>query len=219
MWVQVVKAGHVGLVLELLLAGANPNVADPACGLTVLHDTSRDGYEDAVETLLERGADANMVDNGGNLPLHLAAAEGHLEVVQMLLGKTGNPQQKNNQGATALQLAGQQGKVDTVQYLLEHFSPRESSASSARAFSAFFSRPKTFGPVIIKTRNKAPTKLPRVLMEFSLERVDGTRIGVKPARFIKLFYSKMDASEPAVTCGRWSERVISSNSSNFFFFF
>lgn len=142
LWVQVVKTGHVGLVRELLLAGANPNVADPACGLTVLHDTSRDGFKDTVETLLEHGADANMVANDGNLPLHLAAAEGHLEVVQMLLGKTENPQLSNNQGATAFQLAAQRGKVDTVQYLLEHFSPRESSASSARAFLAFFSRPK-----------------------------------------------------------------------------
>lgn len=141
MWVQVAKTSHVALVLELLLAGANPNVADPACGLTVLHDTSRDGY-DTVETLLEHGADANMVDNDGNLPLHLAAAEGHLEVVQMLVGKTENPQQRNNQGATALQLAGRQGKVDTVLYLLERFSPRESPASAARAFLAFFSRPK-----------------------------------------------------------------------------
>lgn len=141
-WVQVAKTGHVALVLELLLAGANPNIADPACGLTVLHDVSRDGFKDTVKALLEHGADANMVDNDGNLPLHLAAAEGHLEVVQMLFGKTENPQQRNNRGATALQLAGQQRKVDTVQYLLEHFSPRESSASSARAFLAFFSRPK-----------------------------------------------------------------------------
>lgn len=124
-WVQVVKTGHVGLVLELLLAGANPNVADPACGLTVLHDASRDGFKDSVQTLLEHGGDANMVDNDGNLPLHLAAAEGHLEVVRLLIGRTENPQQRNNQGGTALQLACRRGKVDTVQYLLELFSARE----------------------------------------------------------------------------------------------
>lgn len=124
-WMQVVQTGHVALVQELLLAGANPNVADPACGLTVLHDASRDGFKDSVQKLLEHGANANMRDHSGNLPLHLAAAEGHLEVVQLLICQTANPQQRNNQGASALQLACRNGKVDTVHYLLDLFSPRE----------------------------------------------------------------------------------------------
>lgn len=156
---QVVQTGHVALVQELLLAGANPNVADPACGLTVLHDASRDGFKDSVQKLLEHGANANMRDYSGNLPLHLAAAEGHLEVVQLLICQTANPRQRNNQGASALQLACRNGKVDTVQYLLELFSPREWSAFWARAWFVclFVLRvgPK-FSPVIIKTWSKLP---------------------------------------------------------------
>lgn len=96
--------GHDDLILELLLAGANPNLPDPAMGLGVLHDASRDGFEGSVRVLLQHGADANMVDGKGNLPLHLAAQEGHLGVVQLLFGYTENPEQRNNDGATFLQL-------------------------------------------------------------------------------------------------------------------
>ncbi|TNM87872.1 hypothetical protein fugu_006093 [Takifugu bimaculatus] len=114
---QVAKTSDAALILQLLQAGANPDVADPACGLTLLHDTSREGFDDSVRVLLEHGADANRVDVEGNLPLHVAAREGHLKVVQLLIGKTANPHQYNNEGFTALWVALQQGKTDTAQYL------------------------------------------------------------------------------------------------------
>eukprot|EP00066_Takifugu_rubripes_P023869 XP_011613135.1 PREDICTED: cyclin-dependent kinase 4 inhibitor C isoform X2 [Takifugu rubripes] len=95
---QVAKTSDAALILQLLQAGANPDVADPACGLTLLHDTSREGFDDSVRVLLEHGADANRVDVKGNLPLHVAAREGHLKVVQLLIGKTANPHQDNNEG-------------------------------------------------------------------------------------------------------------------------
>uniref|UniRef100_H2S3X8 Cyclin-dependent kinase inhibitor 2C (p18, inhibits CDK4) n=1 Tax=Takifugu rubripes TaxID=31033 RepID=H2S3X8_TAKRU len=82
------QTSDAALILQLLQAGANPDVADPACGLTLLHDTSREGFDDSVRVLLEHGADANRVDVKGNLPLHVAAREGHLKVVQLLIGKT-----------------------------------------------------------------------------------------------------------------------------------
>lgn len=125
------KTGDAALILELLRAGANPDVADPACGLTVLHDTSREGFDDSVRVLLEHGADANRVDLKGNLPLHLAAREGHLEVVQLLIGQTENPHQGNNEGSTALLVARLHEKFDTVQCLLS-ISKRVSGLFSAR---------------------------------------------------------------------------------------
>lgn len=111
------KTSDAALLLQLLRAGANPDVADPACGLTVLHDASREGFDDSVRVLLEHGADANRVDSQGNLPLHVAAREGHLKVVQLLIGQTANPHQGNNHGFTALLVAWLHEKTDTVQYL------------------------------------------------------------------------------------------------------
>lgn len=112
------KTSDAALILLLLRAGADPGVADPACGLTVLHDASRGGFDDSVRVLLEHGADANRVDFEGNLPLHVAAREGHLKVVQLLIGPTGNPHQDNNEGFSALLVAWLHEKTDTVQYLL-----------------------------------------------------------------------------------------------------
>lgn len=63
--------GHVALIRELLAAGADPNARDPSCGLTVLDDAAREGFEDSVLALLEGGADPQ-----GGQALHLAATGG-----------------------------------------------------------------------------------------------------------------------------------------------
>ncbi|XP_069555137.1 cyclin-dependent kinase 4 inhibitor C isoform X1 [Brachyistius frenatus] len=117
---QVVKLGNSTLVQVLLDAGAGPNVRDPACGLTVTHDAAREGYVDSVRVLVNNGADVNLADNRGNLPLHLAAGEGYLEVVELLLGRTANPQKANDEGDTAGQLARRRGKMETAAFIDVH---------------------------------------------------------------------------------------------------
>lgn len=112
--------GNTALVHALLQAGADPNLPDPACGLTVLHDAARDGFADAVRELLHNGADANLLDAWGNLPLHLAAREGHLEVVRLLIGRTTNPDAPNKDGHTAYQLARLGNRVDVLGSIQEH---------------------------------------------------------------------------------------------------
>lgn len=122
---QVVKLGNSALVHALLTAGANPDLRDPACGLTVMHDAAREGFADTVRVLLEHGADTNVVDNSGNLSLHLAAREGHLEVVRLLIERTANPETPNSLGYTACQLASLYQRVDTVLYINQYLSLRE----------------------------------------------------------------------------------------------
>uniref|UniRef100_A0A3Q3FKH3 Cyclin-dependent kinase inhibitor 2C (p18, inhibits CDK4) n=1 Tax=Labrus bergylta TaxID=56723 RepID=A0A3Q3FKH3_9LABR len=82
---QVVKLGNTALVEALLVAGADPNVPDPVLNLTVTHDAAREGFIDSVRVLVDHGANTNLVDGQGNLPLHLAAREGHLDVTQLLI--------------------------------------------------------------------------------------------------------------------------------------
>lgn len=122
---QVVKLGHSPLVEDLLVAGADPDIPDPACGLTVTHDAARDGFMDTVRVLVKHRAKVNLVDVKGNLPLHLAAREGHLEVVRLLTEHTDDCQAPNGAGYTARQLALQREKMDVVQYIDEYLSSRE----------------------------------------------------------------------------------------------
>lgn len=65
MCVQVVKLGDSWVIETLLQAGANPNVPDPSCGLTVTHDAAREGFVDSVRVLLNYGADVNIADERG----------------------------------------------------------------------------------------------------------------------------------------------------------
>ncbi|XP_040895359.1 cyclin-dependent kinase 4 inhibitor C isoform X2 [Toxotes jaculatrix] len=120
---QVVMLGNTAVAEALLQKGANPNVRDPVCELTVIHDAARDGFADTVRVLIDHGADANLVDWKGNLPLHLAASKGHLEVVQLLIGRTADPRMTNNQGFTARALA--QEWKDTAKYIDEYLRLEE----------------------------------------------------------------------------------------------
>ncbi|XP_018528858.1 cyclin-dependent kinase 4 inhibitor C [Lates calcarifer] len=121
---QVVMLGSTLVAEALLDAGANPNLRDPTCGLTVTHDAAREGFVDTVRVLISHGADVNLVDKQGNMPLHLAAREGHLQVVQVLIGPTADPQRANGQGYTAEQLALHFGRMDIARYIDDHLNSR-----------------------------------------------------------------------------------------------
>ncbi|KAG7266275.1 hypothetical protein CRUP_005890 [Coryphaenoides rupestris] len=92
---------------------ADPDRRDPRRGLTVAHDAARDGFGDTVRVLVDCGADVNLVDARGNLPLHLAARGGHTGVVALLMGRTAQPELHNSQGRTAHDLALQGGHVES----------------------------------------------------------------------------------------------------------
>ncbi|KAJ0065093.1 hypothetical protein NL108_005568 [Boleophthalmus pectinirostris] len=89
---QVAMLGNSKLVGALLDRGADPTVRDPIFGLTVLHDAAREGFEDTVRVLLDHGADVNVTDDRGYLPLHLADMYGHKSVVKLLNRRTALPQ-------------------------------------------------------------------------------------------------------------------------------
>ncbi|MEQ2169772.1 hypothetical protein GOODEAATRI_028636, partial [Goodea atripinnis] len=113
----VAMLGNSALVNALLEAGADPNVRDMILKLTVTHDAAREGFLETVRVLVDRGADVNLADENGNLPLHLAAKEGHLEVVKLLLELTEDPQKTNDLGHSALKLAGDAKHEETADFI------------------------------------------------------------------------------------------------------
>ncbi|XP_041862421.1 cyclin-dependent kinase 4 inhibitor C [Melanotaenia boesemani] len=119
---QVVKLGDSLLIEVLLEAGADPNMRDRVLNLTVTHDAAREGFVESVGLLIDHSANVNLVDDHGNLPLHLAAREGHLEVVRLLLLHTENPHATNGEGQTALQLAHDFERMKTAECIQEYLS-------------------------------------------------------------------------------------------------
>ncbi|KAJ3598872.1 hypothetical protein NHX12_032835 [Muraenolepis orangiensis] len=114
---QVVKLGCPTVAKCLLDAGADPDRRDPVYSLTVVHDAAREGFVDMVRVLVNHEADVNLVDERGNLPLHLAAGEGHTEVVQLLAERTAEPGRRNAEGRNAYDLALGGGKAATAEWI------------------------------------------------------------------------------------------------------
>jgi ankyrin repeat protein len=89
-------------------------------GVTALHLACFYGQEQAVECLLNAGADASAraCNEQGSTPLQEAATAGHLNIVLLLLARGAEGDLPNFQGWTALHLAAHYGHQDIVEALL-----------------------------------------------------------------------------------------------------
>ena len=68
-------------------AGADTNAGDPLLGVTPLSWAALHGHTDAVDLLLELGADVNVRNQDGATALHLAAFLGRAKTVDLLLNR------------------------------------------------------------------------------------------------------------------------------------
>lgn len=57
-------------------------------GRTVLHYAAAGGFDDALQSQLDAGADAQLADMNGLTPVSIAAEQGHEAIVRMLLSKS-----------------------------------------------------------------------------------------------------------------------------------
>ena len=111
-------AGFLGLSFKRRKeAGINAKERDD--GTTALIAASREGHEEVVQALLDKGADVNEKANNGTTALIAASQEGHKEVVQALLDKGADVNAKNNGGVPALIIAALTGHKEVVELLLD----------------------------------------------------------------------------------------------------
>lgn len=71
-------------------------------GLTALHYAARDGYFEAAELLLARGADINLPSGDGTSPLLMATVNGNYDLAMRFLAEGADPTLESEDGATPL---------------------------------------------------------------------------------------------------------------------
>ena len=71
-------------------------------GMTALLHAARQGHAEAVEALLDAGADIDRVSADGTTPMFIAALNGHFDLVMALLERGADPNLANHAGGTPL---------------------------------------------------------------------------------------------------------------------
>ena len=108
---------------------ANGNYINPIKKTTPLtvsfEETNHDGDPidfkiDPFQILLKHGADPNLADGNGNLPLLLAVSTSNPPATKLLLQHGANPNLAGENGHTPLSIAQTQHNEEIISILLEH---------------------------------------------------------------------------------------------------
>jgi ankyrin repeat protein len=112
--------GATDRLRELLDHDASAIEAYSSDGWTALHLASFFGSQDAVELLLERGADAGVLSQNAmhNTPLNAASAGGKTDIAKLLLSHAAPVNAQQAGGFTALHAAAYQGNAELTRALL-----------------------------------------------------------------------------------------------------
>ena len=98
-------AGNIEAIKQHLAAGTDLNAKDVVAGWTPLNYAVMSGEKEAVEVLIDNGADVNVKDKYGSTPLHDASLGKHNEVVELLISKGADVNAKRGDGDTPLDKA------------------------------------------------------------------------------------------------------------------
>ncbi|XP_045878460.1 cyclin-dependent kinase 4 inhibitor B [Meles meles] len=88
--IQVMMMGSTRVAELLLLHGAEPNCADEATLTRPVHDAAREGFLDTLVVLHRAGAQLDVRDAWGRLPVDLAEERGHRAVARYLRAAAGD---------------------------------------------------------------------------------------------------------------------------------
>ena len=107
----------IPVIEKLLDEGAD---IDMTLQRTALHAAAANGNLEIVELLIERGADVNLKDIHGRVPMFVALAEHQPEVAARLAEADTNPNVRTVDGSTLLMAAVRAEEVQLVQWALDH---------------------------------------------------------------------------------------------------
>jgi len=107
----------IPVIEKLLDDGAD---IDATLQRTALHAAAANGNLEIVDFLIERGADVNLQDIHGRVPMFVALAEHRPEVAARLAEADTNPNVRTVDGSTLLMAAVRAEEVQLVQWALDH---------------------------------------------------------------------------------------------------
>ena len=90
-----------------------------ASGRTPLMNAALNDNVQVVKSIMKKGADPSLMDNGGWNTLHLAAAGGDTDIISLIHTHLPNVESKTGQGGTPLMVAALYGKLRAVKWFLE----------------------------------------------------------------------------------------------------
>jgi len=114
------EAGNVSEVKRQLWLGRSPNSNFSWHANTPLIKAAENGRIEVVRLLLEKGADVNKHNEGGETPLHYATRGGHIEAMTILLDHGADVSAKGTGCGTPLQWAARSGQTKAAELLLAH---------------------------------------------------------------------------------------------------
>ena len=112
--------GDIGVIQQLIDAGADPNGADTR-GRSALVAAISKSHHDAMKLLIEAGADVNLPESSpGRSPLQLVIDEApSIRSMEILLNAGADINQTDQRGESALASAAFMNRSDALQLLLE----------------------------------------------------------------------------------------------------
>jgi ankyrin repeat protein len=106
------------------------NELNPSTKQAMIHNSVQNQDVNGVRTLLQQGADPNLVEgNQGRTPMHIATTKGDANMIRLLKESGGNINARDNNGKTSLDLALESNDNSTARILLNN------GASAAEAKS------------------------------------------------------------------------------------
>lgn len=113
------SGGHIEICQFLLWSKKVDMNARSKLSCTPLISAAKNGHEEVVKMLLERGADFEAKDDKSRTPIWWAAEKSHDGVVKLLLEKGADFEVRDSRGETPLLLAIEKGHGIVVELLLE----------------------------------------------------------------------------------------------------
>ncbi|XP_074048142.1 ankyrin repeat domain-containing protein 10 [Macrotis lagotis] len=120
-WTPVHWAAHFGkleCLIQLVRAGATPNVCTTRFAQTPAHIAAFGGHPECLIWLIQAGANINKQDCEGETPIHKAARSGSMDSIRALVANGAQIDLRNASGLTAADIAQTQGFQECAQFLL-----------------------------------------------------------------------------------------------------